>query len=322
VSNAGGLGVIGAGYMTPEAMKEAITKVRSLTVKPFAVNIFIVNMAKSDNRTKEVKEKYKPIYENLHLVPTEEDVLATDYYKEQFSVLVEEKVPVISTTFGLPSREEIDRAHTRGIKLITMITTVLEAMDAEKAGVDVLVAQGSEAGGHRGTFDVSENQEGSLVGTMALVPQVVDHVNLPVIATGGIMDGRGLVASLALGAQGIQLGSRFLNVAESGADQAYQKALKESTENSTTITNTFSGRPARAIKNRFVEFHLQQNLKALEYPIQNQVTSSLRNAAKQQGKSEYMSLWAGQGIRLMKDGQTAQDVVCEIMDQANEILKV
>jgi nitronate monooxygenase len=136
------------------------------------------------------------------------------------------------------------------------------------------------------------------------------------------MDGRGLVASLALGAQGIQLGSRFLNVAESGADQAYQKALKESTENSTTITNTFSGRPARAIKNRFVEFHLQQNLKALEYPIQNQVTSSLRNAAKQQGKSEYMSLWAGQGIRLMKDGQTAQDVVCEIMDQANEILKV
>jgi nitronate monooxygenase len=168
VSNAGGLGVIGAGYMTPEAMKEAITKVRSLTVKPFAVNIFIVNMAKSDNRTKEVKEKYKPIYENLHLVPTEEDVLATDYYKEQFSVLVEEKVPVISTTFGLPSREEIDRAHTRGIKLITMITTVLEAMDAEKAGVDVLVAQGSEAGGHRGTFDVSENQEGSLVGTMEL----------------------------------------------------------------------------------------------------------------------------------------------------------
>ncbi len=321
VSNAGGLGTIGAGYMTPDTMKEAIQKVRALTNKPFAVNIFKVKMATSDNRTKAIQKKYQPIYEDLELVATEENVTATDYYKEQFHLLVKEEVPIISTTFGLPTADEIRLAQTKGIKIITMVTTVEEALEAEQAGVDAVVAQGSEAGGHRGTFELNSPQ-GSLVGTMALVPQVVDRVNIPVIAAGGIMDGRGLVASHVLGAQGVQLGSRFLNAIESGANQEYKNALINSTEDSTMITSCFSGRPARAIKNKFIDFHLQHHIKPLDYPIQNQVTNRIRRAAQEQGKSEYLSLWAGQGIRLVKNGLTAEETISEIIDQSREILNI
>ncbi len=226
---------------------------------------------------------------------------------------------MISATFGIPDLDEIELAHANGIKVMTIILTVEEALTAERAGVDIVVAQGSEAGGHRGTFTISDSQ-GSLIGTMALVPQVVDQVQIPVIAAGGIMDGRGLAASLMLGAKGVQLGSRFLTVAESGADREYKQALLDSTEDSTIITTCFSGRPARAIKNEFINFHLEKQIQPLAYPIQNQVTSEIRQAAKHLGNRGYLSLWAGQGIRLMKDGQTAEKTVHEIIGQAKSLL--
>jgi nitronate monooxygenase len=322
VSNAGGLGVLGAGYLTPETMNEEIQKVRALTNKPFAVNIFKVEMAASDRRTRLMHENYQSVYEELDLViEKEEEITAADYYKEQFDLLVKEEVPIISTTFGVPSADEIERAHSKGILVMTMITTVKEALEAEQAGVNVVVAQGSEAGGHRGTFDVSESPQGALVGTMALVPQVVDRVSIPVIAAGGIMDGRGLVASLALGAEGVQLGSRFLHTFESGTDNEYKKALVEGTEDSTIITSCFSGRPARAIQNPFTDFHLKQQIKPLDYPIQNLVTNRIRKAAKEKGKREYLSLWAGQGIGFIKAGQTAEEVIVEMMEQARRMLE-
>ena len=147
------------------------------------------------------------------------------------------------------------------------------------------------------------------------------HAGGPVIAAGAIMDGRGLVASLALGAQGVQLGSRFLHAAESGTDTEYKKALVEAKEDSTIITSCFSGRPARAIKNRFTDFHLEHQINPLEYPIQNLVTNPIRKAAKEKGKREYLSLWAGQGTRLMKADQRAGEVIEEIMDQARTVWK-
>ncbi|WP_261132078.1 nitronate monooxygenase family protein [Bacillus sp. Marseille-Q3570] len=318
VSEAGGLGTLGAGYLTPETTRNAIMEIRTRTDRPFAVNLFKVEMLQEDDRTASVQQQLLPIYEDLDITPSTQKHVVTDYYEEQFDILIEEKVPVITTTFGVPTDVQVKRAHQHGINLVTMVTTVKEAIEAEEAGVDAVVAQGGEAGGHRGTFDV-KNGKGAAIGTFALIPQVVDHVSIPVIAAGGIMDGRGLVAARALGAEGIQLGTRFLNATESGTDFAYKKALLESDEESTELTAAFSGRPARAIRNQFVDFLQSNRIEPLNYPIQNLLTKEIRAAAKQQGKPGYMSLWSGQGNRLIKEGQTAEEIIKEIMDQASSL---
>ncbi|MCF6409441.1 nitronate monooxygenase [Alkalihalobacillus sp. EGI L200015] len=317
VSNAGGLGTLGAGYLTPDATRDAIRKIRERTDRPFSVNLFRVKMEKEDSRTTAVQENLMPIYEELGISPSAEQPEVTDHYEKQFDILIEEKVPVISTTFGVPTQNQVNRAHGQGLNLVTMVTTVKEAIKAEKVGVDAVVAQGGEAGGHRGTFEM-ENRRGANIGTLALIPQVVDHVSIPVIAAGGIMDGRGLVAARALGADGIQLGTRFLNAVESSADPAYKKALLDSDEESTEITTAFSGRPARAIRNRFMEFLKLNEIEPLTYPIQNFITKEIRAAAKRQGKAGYMSLWSGQGNRLIKNGQTADEIVKEIISEAKK----
>ncbi|WP_221563342.1 nitronate monooxygenase family protein [Alkalihalobacillus sp. TS-13] len=317
VSEAGGLGTLGAGYLTPEVTRNAIREIRSCTDCPFAVNLFKVDMQQEDQRTASVQQRLLPIYEELDITPSTQKLVVTDNYEEQFDILIEERVPVISTTFGVPTDDQVKRAHHHGIKLMTMVTTVKEAVQAEKAGVDAVVAQGGEAGGHRGTFEV-KNGRGAAIGTFALIPQVVDHVSIPVIAAGGIMDGRGLVAARALGAEGIQLGTRFLNAVESGTDPVYKKALHESDEESTELTTAFSGRPARAIRNRFVDFLQSNRIEPLSYPIQNLLTKEIRAAAKQQGKPEYMSLWSGQGNRLIKDGQTAEEIIKKIITEAEK----
>lgn len=319
VSNAGGLGVLAAGYLTPEVMRMEIRNIKQLTERPFAVNIFKAELAETDSRTAEVQGKYASFYEALAIHPGTGDFSSADYSKEQFQVLMEEEVPVVSTTFGLLSQEEYTAAKRNNQKVITMITNINEAKQAEKAGADIIVAQGSDAGGHRGTFQVADT-DGSLVGTMSLVPQVADAVELPVVAAGGIMDGRGLAASMVLGAAGVQLGTRFLLAAESGTDEAYKQALLEADEDSTTITKSFSGRPARAVKNEFTKLHSENNIKPLKYPVQNNVTGEIRKAAKKQGNKEYLSLWSGQGIRMVKEGQSAEEIIKDIMEQAARII--
>ncbi|WP_408010420.1 NAD(P)H-dependent flavin oxidoreductase [Pseudalkalibacillus sp. A8] len=319
VSDAGGLGTLAAGYLTPDGTREAIRKIRERTDRPFSVNLFRVEMEQEDQGTASVQEKLLSIYEDLGISPTTGKPKVKDYYEEQFDLLIEERVPVISTTFGVPDKEQVRRAHEHGLKLVTMVTTVKEAIQADEVGVDSVVAQGGEAGGHRGTFDVIDGK-GAAIGTFALIPQVVDHVSIPVIAAGGIMDGRGLVAARALGADGIQLGTRFLNAVESGTDPAYKKELLESDEESTEITTAFSGRPARAIRNRFMGFLKANQIEPHSYPIQNLITKEIRAAAKQQGKAEYLSLWSGQGNRLIKEGQTAEEIIKEIITEAEKTM--
>ncbi|MCF6138408.1 NAD(P)H-dependent flavin oxidoreductase [Pseudalkalibacillus berkeleyi] len=319
VSNAGGLGTIGAGYLTPNETRKVIREVRDLTDHPFAVNLFRVEKAYGDSRTVKVKKALSNVYNELGIHMTADEPVVEDYYEEQFNVLLDEEVPVISTTFGVPTHNQVIAAQQKKLKVMTMVTTVEEAIQAELAGVDAIIAQGGEAGGHRGTFKAE--QGAASIGTFALVPQIVDRVKIPVIASGGIMDGRGLIAALALGAGGIQLGTRFLNSIESGANPLYKKALLESNEESTVITTAFSGRPARAIRNAFIDlFDSNSNfISPLRYPIQNLVTKEIRKAAKQQGKSEYMSLWAGQGNRLIKEGQSAGQILAEILLEASQI---
>jgi nitronate monooxygenase len=234
--------------------------------------------------------------------------------------LLHHRVPLLSFTFSLPERSVIEQIRERGMRSAMMITTVNEAIQAEEAGINFLVAQGSDAGGHRGTYEIESNGQGELIGTMSLVPQVVDHVALPVVAAGGIMDGRGLVAALALGAQGAQLGTRFLLAEEADTHPVHRSALLRSTEQDTTITSAFSGRPARAIKNEYVREAANRALTPLPYPWQNEFTQRIRQIAAQQNDGRFMSLWSGQGLRMANKEQSAKEIIQEIIWQANNLL--
>jgi nitronate monooxygenase len=227
---------------------------------------------------------------------------------------------VISTAFGVLPAPQMKEARSAGAKVVAMATSVEEAVWAEAQGADVIVAQGGEAGGHRGTFDVRKHPLGCSVGTFALVPQVADRVRVPVVAAGGVMDGRGLVAALVLGAKGVQMGTRFLTSAESGAHPAYKQALLQSDETSTEITTAFSGRPARGVKNRFMQQWSESGTEPFPFPLQNALTREIRNAAAAQHNAQYMSLWAGQGQRMLTPGEPAAVIFRRIIREAQEIL--
>lgn len=322
VSNAGGLGTLGAAYMTPAAIREAIREIRGLTKAPFGVNLFVTRLEDDTSRIQDVQRVLDPMRAELGIAQTTDGIVHTpDLIQEQIEVLLEEKVPVISTAFGLLPEVYRERAKSSGIRIVAMVTSVKEALQAEQAGCDAVVAQGSEAGGHRGTFDIAEHPMGVNIGTMALVPQIADHVRIPVIAAGGIMDGRGLVAALALGAQGVQMGTRFLTAVESGAHKVYKEALLASQEESTTLTKAFSGRPARGIANRFIARWNSSGVEPLPFPTQNTITRDIRNAAAEQSNPEYMSLWAGQGTRMLKDGKSAEEILKEIVNKAFKLLE-
>ena len=184
--------------------------------------------------------------------------------------------------------------------MIGTATTVNEARLLEQSGVDAITAQGSDAGGHRGTF--TAEAESVLIGTMSLVPQIADAVKVPVLASGGIMDGRGIVAALTLGASAVQMGTAFLLCDEAGTSSSFRQTLETSQEDQTTITRAFSGRPARGLRNRFIDDWNRQGLTPLTFPWHNTVTRPMRRAAAAAHNAELQSLWAGQGLRMLRKG--------------------
>ena len=204
--------------------------------------------------------------------------------------------------------------------LIGTATTVEEAIELERAGVDAAIAQGSEEGAHRGTF--ATDFDAALVGTMALVPQMVDAVTVPVIASGGIMDGRGVAAALALGASAAQIGTAFLTSDEAGIPAAHKQAILAARDHETHLTRAFSGRPARGIVNRFMtEFDRAGAPEAiLPFPLQNALTRPLRTAAAEQGRAEFLSLWAGQGVRLARR-QSARDLIARLAEETETAVR-
>lgn len=320
VSNAGGLGTLGAAYMKPEEIRTAIRKIKERTSKPFAVNLFCTNMKDRYDGVEESQKVLNKIRGKLGIKEMDSQVVTNDLFKEQFEVLIEEKVPVISTAFGVLPSEQMSIAKHHNIMVTTMVTTVREALYAEESGVDIIIAQGSDAGGHRGTFEIEKNTHGKAIGTFSLVPQVVDAVSVPVVAAGGIMDSRGLVAALALGAQGVQMGTAFLTTTESGAAPVYKQALINSTEESTVITKVFSGRPARGIKNAFIQAYEEANISPAEFPTQNTLTNDIRRNAALQHNPEFMSLWAGQGTRLLQKEIPASQIIQDLVAGTNRIL--
>ncbi|EZH65835.1 nitronate monooxygenase [Bacillaceae bacterium JMAK1] len=300
VCNFGGLGTIGGGYMSPNDLRTAIQEVKKLTDQPFAVNLFIPEQSFTAEEiaihSKRGMELTQTFRDRLGLA-TKTVEKVQESFEQQFQVVLDEKVPVFSFTFGIPSGDQIAALKAAGIVTCGTATTVEEAKQIEQVGIDTVVAQGSEAGGHRGSFIQSEHLP--LIGTMALVPQIVDHVRIPVIAAGGIMDERGVAAAFALGASGAQVGTAFLTTTESGAHSLHKEQLLQNNEANTEVTYAFSGKAARGIRNAFIEAHSSTRLEEIPpYPIQNAVTQDLRKASSVEGDWNMMSLWAGQGIRL------------------------
>ncbi len=238
-------------------------------------------------------------------------------FGEQLEVILEERVPVFRFTFGSLAPALVGRLKEKGTKMIGTATTVREGLRLEEDGVDVVVAQGFEAGGHRGTF--LGDPANAMIGTMALVPQMVDALSVPVVASGGIMDGRGLAAALALGAGAAQMGTAFLACEESGAHPEFKRAVLEAAEDETAITRAFSGRAARGIKNRFLTEVGADEGGLAPFPVQNALTRDVRSAAQEQDRPEFMSLWAGQAVRLARRAPAA-DLVRETVEEAEAVL--
>ncbi|MCF6095815.1 enoyl-[acyl-carrier-protein] reductase FabK [Thermovorax subterraneus] len=272
-SNAGGLGIIGAGNAPPEIVRHEIKKVRNLTDKPFGVNVYFMS----------------------------------PFVDEVMEVIIEEKVPVITTGAGNPGKY-IPRLKEAGVKVIPVVASVALAQRLEKTGVDAVIAEGMECGGHIGEIT-----------TMALVPQVVDAVKIPVIAAGGIADARGFLAALALGAKGVQMGTRFLCSAECTIHENYKNAVLRATDRSTVVTGRPTGHPVRVLKNKLArEFELLEKKGAEKEEYEALGTGRLKAAVE--GDAEYGSLMAGQIAGLINDIKPVKEIIEEIIEGAKKLL--
>ncbi len=243
-----------------------------------------------------------------------------DLVPDAFQVILDEQVPVFSIGLGNPGSEMVAECHRRGIKVIAMVTTVHEARAVEAAGVDAVVAQGAEAGGHRSHFDKPRSSDRADVGTVALVAEVADAVRIPVIAAGGLADGRGLVTALALGASGVLMGSRFVATRESMAANVYKKAMIDRAGDATVVTDAFSGRYARALRNAYTERYDQSGAPVLPFPLQMFANGDIRREAAARGDADYQSLWCGQSVGLIHDLPDAGSVIDNVVQEARRIL--
>jgi nitronate monooxygenase len=314
VSEAGALGTIGAAYLTPAQIEESARTVRSLTGRPFGINLFAPQKARAESGdARAAVERVAPFYAEMGLPTPATPQPPEDAFAKQLAAALETGATVFSFTFGVIPADAIAAVKQRGMLLAGTATTVDEAIALEKAGVDAVVAQGSEAGGHRGSF--LADFESSLVGTIALVPQIVDAVRVPVIASGGIMDGRGVAAAIALGASAVQMGTAFLTCEEAGSADAYKEAILHAREHETRLTRAFSGRPARGIVNRFMREIDAHPEAILPFPLQNALTRPLRTAASKAGRAEFLNLWAGQGLRMARR-QRAAELVARLAAEA------
>jgi nitronate monooxygenase len=347
VSNTGGLGILGATRMNPDQLLATIEKIKEKTVKPFGVNLWIgpsisnnknqdempVQQFLNDKIRKPLGITLKPEFsdEKQDSNITNNNFQNSSFeskYNEQIKIILEEKVPVASFAMGDPVKY-IDKFHVRGIKVMSMVTNVEDAVALAKNGSDIIMAEGAEAGGHRSVFNNNQNdQDIPLIGTMSLVPQVVDSLkkeirdkSIPVVAAGGISDGRGLLAALALGALGVAIGTRFLVSKESGAFEGYKERLLSAKESDTIVTKAFTGLPARVICNRFLDEYGKSNVEYLMWPLQRSITEDIYFNAQNKNNTEFYPLFSGQGLRMLKEGQSAEEIVQEIIDEANEHVK-
>ena len=307
VSEAGGMGSLAAAGVGPDEMGAAVDAIRGRTNAPFGVNLLMAPPARPDPAQVHTGlTRLSPWYAELGLdIPDHPNRYSQDFHA-QLEALTLAAPPVTSFSFSILTRAQVDALHTAGSYVVGTANTVAEAVAWAEVGADGICAQGFEAGGHHAYF--LEDIEASSVGTMALVATVLAAVDLPVIAAGGIMDGRGVAAALALGASAVQMGSAFLLADEAINGATWQQAIRDAPADATRLTRAFSGRYARGIENRFVRAMRGQQEDVPAYPVQNRLTQAMRAAADKAGDPELMSLWAGQAVTLARSG-TAGEMV-------------
>ncbi|MFC3608685.1 NAD(P)H-dependent flavin oxidoreductase [Stutzerimonas tarimensis] len=303
VSNSGGLGSIGLGASTPEQARAMIVETRALTSRPFNVNLFCHRPAVADaSREADWCRHLAPLFAEFDTRPP---TVLREIYRSfladpaMLELLLSERPAVVSFHFGLPEPSWIARLKGAGIRLMATATTLDEARQIEAAGIDIIIAQGAEAGGHRGVFDPERGD--ALIGTLALTRLLATQVRLPVVAAGGIMDGRGIRAAMELGAQGVQLGTAFILCPESAANASYREALGSERAQRTAITSAISGRPARGLVNRlFSDVGIASAPVVPDYPISYDAAKALHAAASAKGCDDFAVQWAGQGAPLAR----------------------
>jgi nitronate monooxygenase len=319
VSNLGGLGSLGAVTLSGPAIREAVDEIRTLTNKPFAVNLWVstsdcqASHVHLDVIEKKIRELAR-YYAELGIEPPSKVEARPQDFEAQVRAVIDAGAPVLSFIYGVPPLEILEECHKRAIRTIGAATTPEEAVALEKAGIDLIVASGFEGGGHRGSF--LRSPADSLTGGFSLIPAVVDAVEAPVIAAGGIADGRGLVAALALGAEGVQIGTAFLPCAGSGASKAHRAALLSKAAKRTNLTETFTGRMARGIENRLMDELNEITSRPLPFPLQHALTQTIAAPASSREREDLMPLWAGQSVSLCHHTQ-ASELMTELIAEAS-----
>ncbi|MEW9503442.1 NAD(P)H-dependent flavin oxidoreductase, partial [Jeotgalibacillus marinus] len=315
VSKAGGLGFLAGGYKTADAMRQEIIAIRKLTDAPFGVNLFVPDKGTSVDAkaVSDYKERLKSEADRLG-VSLGEPLADDDDWDAKLSIITEQRVPVVSFTFGCPSLEIIEALKNNGSLVVVTVTTPQEAVIAKQAGADAICVQGVEAGAHRASFVNKEpnEEDRSLLVLLRLVRQVVDT---PIIAAGGITHGSDVAAMLMAGACAAQLGTAFLLCPESGTHPVHKAALTDPQFSSTTVTRAFTGRNARGLVNRFMSDY--NAVAPMAYPQIHHMTKTIRKAAGETNDPNAMSLWAGQGYPFAK-AVPAAEIVNELMAQARQ----
>jgi nitronate monooxygenase len=317
VSNAGALGSLGSAYSTPEQIAADIKKIRALTDKPISVNLFAGGYApESPVDAAPMLALLAEIHETLHLPPPTLPAWPKNSFAQQLQIVLETRPAVFTFTFGIPEPAAMARLKAAGIATFGTATTVEEGRMLQASGVTAIVAQGAEAGSHRGTF--AGPFDTAMVPTLELVQSIRAAVSTPVIASGGLMNGQDIAQAFARGATAAQLGTAFLTCPEAGTPEAYRRAILAARTDTTVITRAFSGRPARGLLNTFISKLEGKEKIILPFPLQNALTRPMRTTAAQLGESGYLSLFVGQGVtraRTMPAAELVQRLVAE-MQQA------
>jgi len=322
VSNLGGLGSYGARTLHPNEIREVVADIRRRTSSPFAVNLWlsVEDQGASDVTPEQFEAALAPLlplYREFDVTPPAYARRRRPRVVDQIETLIELNVPAFSFIFGVPDTQVLAECRRRSIVTIGAATTTDEAIALEAAGVDLVVATGFEAGGHRPSF--LRSADASLMGLFALVPQVVDAVGIPVIAAGGIADGRAVAAALMLGASGVQVGTAFLACQESNAAPGHRAAILSASRADTVLTRAFSGRLARGLRNRLADF-IESVPTVLLYPVASDLLAPLQRAALLHDRIELMSLFAGQAAPLVRHRQ-AKDVFEALVSETDAALR-
>ena len=308
VCETGGMGWLAGAYLTPEQIRDQVRAIRALTDRPFGINLFVGGWARSANRAQvaSMMKLLKDMHAELGLEPPAVPGVPNDPFPGQLEAVLDAKPAAFSFTFGLPRAEDVVRLKDEGIAVFGTATTLREAHILATSGVDAIIAQGEEAGAHRGTFAGTFEQ--SMTPTLELVRAIHAEIDLPVLAAGGLMDGQDVAEALAAGASATLHGTAFLATPESGASEAYKQAILAAEGDDTVVTRAFSGRPARGLRNTFVRAVEASEAEIPPYPLQNVLTRPMRQAAAARGDAGRLSLWAGRGVARTREALAAEIV--------------